>query len=304
MATLMASEPEALRIISRFNLPLGIGEKTVDEVCTVHNVHTATFLAIINYKIGAERHFSIEDISLPTLLDYLSQSHKHFFDFSLPMLRKKLIEATNFTVADSQIPMLIIKYFDEYVGEISKHMEHENTRVFPYVESLIRGAAPQPNKTDEFSRQHRTIDDKNVANKLSELKKLIIKYYPDNSGNSMMLSALYDLFLTEQDIATHCSIEDNMLIPAIKLLEKNNRIKTETQKDNTDIQEELSEREKDVLREVVSGLSNKEIADKLYISIHTVISHRKNISRKLNIHSTAGLTIYAIVNNIIEIKKK
>lgn len=303
MATLMASEPEALRIISRFNLPLGVGEKTVDEVCRANNVHTATFLAIINYKIGAERHFSIDDISLPTLLNYLSQSHQHFFKFSLPMLRKKLIEATNFTMADSQIPMLIIKYFDEYAGEISKHMEHENKRVFPYVESLLQGAAPKPQKTDEISKQHRTVDDKNIADKLSELKKLIIKYYPDNSSNSMMLSALYDLFLTEQDIATHCSIEDNMLIPSIRLLEKNNRIRTESQKEETAVQEELSEREKDVLREVVSGLSNKEIADKLFISIHTVISHRKNISRKLNIHSTAGLTIYAIVNNIIEIQK-
>ena len=49
------------------------------------------------------------------------------------------------------------------------------------------------------------------------------------------------------------------------------------------------------------GLSNKEIADVLFISTHTVISHRKNIARKLNIHSTAGLTIYAIVNKLVDI---
>jgi regulator of cell morphogenesis and NO signaling len=65
--------------------------------------------------------------------------------------------------------------------------------------------------------------------------------------------------------------------------------------------EELSEREKDVLIQVVRGLSNKEIADVLCISQHTVISHRKNITRKLNIHSTAGLTIYAIVNKLVDL---
>ena len=65
--------------------------------------------------------------------------------------------------------------------------------------------------------------------------------------------------------------------------------------------EELSEREKDVLIQVVKGLSNKEIADVLCISTHTVISHRKNITRKLNIHSTAGLTIYAIVNKLVDL---
>lgn len=65
--------------------------------------------------------------------------------------------------------------------------------------------------------------------------------------------------------------------------------------------EALSDRERDVLIQVVKGLSNKEIADVLCISMHTVVSHRKHITRKLNIHSTAGLTIYAIVNKLIDL---
>ncbi len=66
--------------------------------------------------------------------------------------------------------------------------------------------------------------------------------------------------------------------------------------------EELSNREKEVLTALVNGLSNKEIADKLHISTHTVISHRKNISHKAGIKSVAGLTIYAITQNIISIE--
>jgi regulator of cell morphogenesis and NO signaling len=56
-----------------------------------------------------------------------------------------------------------------------------------------------------------------------------------------------------------------------------------------------------VLVQLVRGLSNKEIADVLCISTHTVVTHRKHITRKLNIHSTAGLTIYAIVNHLVDI---
>ena len=70
---------------------------------------------------------------------------------------------------------------------------------------------------------------------------------------------------------------------------------------NPDASEALSEREKDVIVAMVQGMSNKEIADHLFISINTVITHRRNIARKLQIHSPAGLTIYAIVNNLIDI---
>ena len=67
-------------------------------------------------------------------------------------------------------------------------------------------------------------------------------------------------------------------------------------------QEALSQREKEIITCVVKGMTNKAIADKLYLSIHTVITHRRNIARKLQIHSPAGLTIYAIVNKLVELQ--
>jgi DNA-binding CsgD family transcriptional regulator len=68
-----------------------------------------------------------------------------------------------------------------------------------------------------------------------------------------------------------------------------------------DSRNELSPRETDVLQLVAKGLSNKEIADKLSISTHTVISHRKNISEKTGIRSASGLTMYAVIKKIIDI---
>ena len=59
--------------------------------------------------------------------------------------------------------------------------------------------------------------------------------------------------------------------------------------------------EKDVIVALVQGMANKEIADHLCISVNTVITHRRNIARKLQIHSPAGLTIYAIVNGLVDI---
>ncbi|KOH46499.1 helix-turn-helix transcriptional regulator [Sunxiuqinia dokdonensis] len=65
---------------------------------------------------------------------------------------------------------------------------------------------------------------------------------------------------------------------------------------------ELTSREKEVIKLIALGLANKEIADKLFISIHTVISHRKNITEKLGIKSISGLTVYAIMNNLLDIQ--
>ena len=63
---------------------------------------------------------------------------------------------------------------------------------------------------------------------------------------------------------------------------------------------ELSNRETDVLVALVKGLTNKEISDKLFISVHTVITHRKNIIRKTGIKSVSGLTVYALLNNLVD----
>lgn len=64
----------------------------------------------------------------------------------------------------------------------------------------------------------------------------------------------------------------------------------------------ISKREKEVVKCIVKGLSNKEIAANMNVSVNTVMTHRRNIASKLQIHSTAGLTIYAIVSKLVSIE--
>lgn len=97
---------------------------------------------------------------------------------------------------------------------------------------------------------------------------------------------------------------DNLINTDIKTIEIKKIINqyAEESLNRKNEEEELSRREKEVLREVAYGLSNKEIAEKLFISIHTVISHRKNITEKLGIRTISGLTVYAMIKGIINIK--
>lgn len=274
---LMSHEEDAIQIISRFGLAMGVGEQTIDEVCAAYGVHTPTFLAIVNYKVFRVKAIPA-DIDIQTLQRYLQNAHNYFLNFRLPRLRRALVEALIPADPTTKIPGLILRCYDEFVEEIRIHIEHENAG----------------------SYEEHTHDDERITSKLTEIKQLIIKYYPGEVGSTVtytLISVMSDLWHTEQDFADHCAIEDEILRP---VLDKEKRLKVKSEHKMPDT-EELTDRERDVLIQVVRGLSNKEIADVLFISTHTVISHRKNITRKLNIHSTAGLTIYAIVNHLVDL---
>ncbi len=66
-------------------------------------------------------------------------------------------------------------------------------------------------------------------------------------------------------------------------------------------EEQLSQREKEIICEVVKGKTNKEIADHLNLSVFTILTHRRNIAKKLQIHSSTALAIYAIANKLVSI---
>ncbi|MGN0187468.1 MAG: LuxR C-terminal-related transcriptional regulator [Paludibacteraceae bacterium] len=304
MCDLICGNHESLQVLSRFGLPLGFGDKTVAEVCNAYRVHTPTFLAVVNYKsFPAGCVPCADEVSLDTLMNYLKRAHVYFLDFCLPMIRRKLIEAINCGTENNKIAFLVMRFFDEYALEVKRHMEHEDKHVFAYVARLQKGTRTGDYTIETFARQHRAVDDMHIETKLIELKNIIIKYYPSTVSNELLNSALFDIFTCENDLAQHCQIEDNLFVPAVRLLEQ--QFPPVIATDDVvadDTPESLSDREKEILVEVVNGLSNKEIAEKLFISVHTVITHRKNISRKLNIHSSAGLTIYAIANKLIDLK--
>jgi DNA-binding NarL/FixJ family response regulator len=115
---------------------------------------------------------------------------------------------------------------------------------------------------------------------------------------------MINMVLDEQTINQYddkFSIYDNShtIIEKIKALVSENSTQSQSK---TDSGNELSVREQEILISVAQGMLNKEIADKYNISIHTVISHRKNITRKTGIKTVAGLTVYALLNNLIDTK--
>lgn len=301
MSDVICDEPALLQMMSRFGIPLGVADKTVTQVCQEHHVDTATFLALANFMKqgarGAAEH--LPQVSVAALTDYLRRAHTYFLDYQLPAVRRKLLEALDCSQT-AEVSLLIIKFYDNYMGEVRKHMQHENRKVFGYVEGLLRGERTGNYSIADFARSHSSIDVK-----LQELKNIIIKYYAPTEQAELLHSALYDIFTCEKDLRMHCQVEDDIFVPAVQILENQAALTAQPADAQAENKETagnvLSEREQEIVHWVVCGLSNKQIGERLFISPNTVLTHRKNIARKLDIHSVAGLTIYAIVNGIVEI---
>ena len=302
MIDLISDNYSMLQGLSAFGIRLGFGDKTVSETCEMNGVDTYTFLAVVNFTINDYANFEDdEQISVPTLLHYLKASHTYYLDFQLPFIRRELQESIS---ENDPLGMLIMKIYNEYAQEIRRHMKYEEKTLFPYVESLLEGRPLNDYNVEMFSKHHDQTD-----KTLRELKLMIIKYLPaDNLHNNQLTATLYDIYNNEEWLKQHAEVEDHIFTPAIKRLERlvrkddvSRNISSMVFKGGQDNNEALSDREREVIIGVVQGLQNKEIADRLFISVNTVITHRRNIARKLQIHSPAGLTIYAIVNGLVDI---
>jgi regulator of cell morphogenesis and NO signaling len=302
MISLIRDNYDLLQMLGSFGINLGFGDKTVKETCEDNDVDTYTFLAVVNYTINGYGDFEAdEQLSVPTLLHYLEASHAYFLDFQLPYIRRELQESLD---ESESLAKLILRFYDEYAHEIRRHMKYEQKTLFPYVQSLIEGHPANDYNVETFSKHHGATD-----KKLRELKLLIIKYLPqDGLHNNHLTATLHDIYENEVWLRQHAEVEDRIFTPAIKRLELltkqedvSKNITSMVFRSGQDNSEALSDREREVIIGVVQGMSNKEIADHLCISVNTVITHRRNIARKLQIHSPAGLTIYAIVNGFVDI---
>ena len=196
-----------------------------------------------------------------------------------------------------------MRFYDEYAHEIRRHMMYEQRTLFPYVQALIDGKAQTEYSIETFSKHQKEAD-----KKLRELKLLIIKYLPsDGLHNNKLTATLHDIYDNEEWLRQHAMVEDHIFVPAIRRLELLSKQNDVTRNISGMVMgaaqnfDALSDRERDVIISLVQGMSNKEIADHLCISVNTVITHRRNIARKLQIHSPAGLTIYAIINGLVDI---
>lgn len=288
-----------LMTLSRFGISLGFGNATIGEVCAGAGVDINTFLTVANFCSGRPTDNSIE---LTSMMAYLKGAHRFFLEFYIPRLRHKLIAVID--SATDEVGFMVLKFFDDWRDEVRKHMEYEDTRVFSYVEGLLSGSIQPDFCIDIFAAHHDSI-----AMKLEALKDILMRFVPGTQGD-LLNSVLFDIINCEDDLKQHCELEDKVFVPAVVALEdkvsqEREEVEDEgdTRREGTDPRlESLSPREREIVAMIARGKTNKEIADALFLSVHTVTTHRRNITAKLQLHSAAAITIFAVINKLVDLE--
>ena len=278
MAELLEKDASLLGVFARMGLSFGYGEATVEEVCRAAGIDAKSFLVICKvyaqsgWRPGPE---DLEGVDLGVIVTYLSRSHDYYVNVALKDLASGI--GRMIFPCEEAHQRMIWKFFSDFKEELSKHFEYEETRVFPFVNDPAARIA-----LGSYEEDH-----SGVSETLEDLRNLVMTHLPASADQQEAFKVLSGINSLEADIRCHILLEETAL---------EGRKVEEPEGDDT-----LSPREKEILVCVAKGMLNKEIADANNISIHTVITHRKNITRKTGIKTVAGLTVYALLNNLIDI---
>jgi regulator of cell morphogenesis and NO signaling len=151
---------------------------------------------------------------------YLANSHDYYINEKIPHLQllfMQLLEVTSHPARQQ-----LKQFFEDYMKEVIEHIEYEEQIVFPYIQDLMlsgrsQGKAPKGYTIHDLEQRH-----SNIEEKLSDLKNLLIKYFPTANDRYQRIRALNELFDLEQDLINHARLEDKVLIPLVESYEQQN----------------------------------------------------------------------------------
>ena len=277
-----------LLLLPRFGISVGFGEKTIGQVCEENGVSVELFLFVCNVYCcdGFKPADSpVLDSDFPTLLQYLRASHHYYIDERLPHIERHLDKVAG--KAGSPYGDLLRSFFADYKKEVEDHFAFEEANIFPAaMRNFVAG------------RQAYTSAHDSIEEKLSDLIQIIFKYLPGEVSSEELIELTFDIFQLSEDLDRHTALEEAVFMEDHGERHSRRKIQASAVAGNSE-PEPLSQREKEILVLVSKGYMTKEIAEMLHISANTVNTHRKNITAKTGIKSIAGLTVYAMINNLI-----
>lgn len=216
MSDLIDADYRLLLLLNKLNISMGFGEKSVDSVCRENGFDPDCFIFLANFQSNrsiVNIQESFYSLPLEPFLQYLKSSHSYFLDMRLPNIRRKL--ELVFAESDKGLQHVVLDFFDNYTKEVQEHMVYEDEIVFPYVRCLLEESCKDEYSINIFEERHNDIE-----GKMNDLKQILMKYVPGNTNQVLMVNILMELYMSEEELEAHTYIEDSLVIPRVKDMEK------------------------------------------------------------------------------------
>jgi len=217
-----------LPVISRFDIKLGFGDKTVSDVCWISGVNLDFFLEITNSYVDEDyipqKELNTFPVSL--IVNYLKKTHQYYLDEKIPEIEQNIQRVLEAEKPNNDKFKLVENFFNEYKIELTNHLNREEAKVHPYVleieSAFLQGKISKDlySKIRKYSINDFASEHDNVEEKLFDLKNIIIKYLPPCNSSGLCNSILIELFRLEKDLNAHANLEDKVLIPKVSAMEE------------------------------------------------------------------------------------
>jgi len=216
-------------VLSRLGISFGFGNETIEEYCIKQNMDVHFALEILNSYHNPNYFPSnrLTEFKTELIIQYLLRSHQYFLYKKIPDISILINEL----IADGkdksiQNVSLLNNFFKEYLHEIELHFNEEEVNVFPYIRELqisVTNKTCSVELTEKIKEQSIIKfekDHSNLEDKIHDLKNLIMKYFPPIINQYISQKLLLELFRFEKDLSDHARMEDQVLIPKVKILEQ------------------------------------------------------------------------------------
>lgn len=217
-----------LSVLNRFGIILGFGDKTIEEVCKEKNVDLNFFLEILNTFVDKDyfpkKH--LQTFSVGLITEYLQKTHQFYHQIKVPEIELLIGNMVDSCYTQKDTLELLKKFFNDYKQELLNHTQREEDIVYPYSLAIEKAFNEKTFDTtivdlmetysiDIFSTEHDDIEEK-----LFDLKNIVIKYLPQPKDARLCNKLIHQLFILEQDLNDHSRIENKVLVPKIREMEK------------------------------------------------------------------------------------
>ncbi|NLZ94585.1 MAG: LuxR family transcriptional regulator [Bacteroidales bacterium] len=276
LSELLAHHHILIPIVNRFGIKLGVGDKTIEDICEEQDLNVDFILVILNVYLN-ENYISdkiLAQFDLKPIANYFNETIQNYLHSLVPNIEKHLHAFIALSDSNNVELKALQKVFYQFKEELVLHLEKGLEHKGPYPHELLR-----------------------------DIKSMLIKHVSGNFNQNLCYAVIFSVGSLEDDLIIHNRLRDSVLIPK---LNKSDSSDIDILQDSIAIsnikpkkKKLLTKRETEILKLIVNGNLNKQIADKLNISLNTVLTHRKNILSKTGIKTVSGLTLYCISNGLL-----